>query len=170
MIEIVHDRRDADGGVDLRESASSGLRLGDGVCHVPFIEQHLSLQIGDLDEVAVDDCQVTDAGSGEELRGHAAKRATPKDERGRIAQTPLPIFAEAGKPAPGDGNGKGGHSCLEKSGGAPGFLSNAFTGNRRVTGAGDPVEPFRSVVRAVERQHRIAGNPSATTCRTRPVP
>ena len=75
----------------------SGLRLGDGVCDVLFIEQHLSLQIGDLDEVAVDDCQVTDAGSGEEFRGHAAKRATPKDERGRIAQTPLPILAEAGK-------------------------------------------------------------------------
>ncbi len=43
-----------------------GLGLGEGVAGVGFVEEDLSLEVGGLDEVAVDEGKGADSGAGEE--------------------------------------------------------------------------------------------------------
>ena len=97
MVEIVDDRRDAHGGVDLRESAPSGLRLGNGVLDILLVEQHLSLEIRDLDKIAVDDHQVPDTRTSEQFGGHAAECPAPEYECGRPVQPSLTLFPKTRK-------------------------------------------------------------------------
>ena len=56
-------------GVDLGEAAAGSFGLGQGFSGVLFGEEHLTLEVGGLDEVAVDDGEVADAGPREQTGG-----------------------------------------------------------------------------------------------------
>ena len=60
---------DVDAGVDAGEVAAGGFGFGEGVAGVGFVEEHLALEVGGLDEVAVDEGEAADAGAGEEAGG-----------------------------------------------------------------------------------------------------
>jgi len=60
---------DADAGVDAGEVAAGGFGLGKRGAGVVFIEEHLTLEVRGLDEIAVDEGEAADSGSGEEAGG-----------------------------------------------------------------------------------------------------
>lgn len=60
---------DVDGGVDAGEVEAGGFGFGEGGAGVGFVEEHLALEVGGLDEVAVDEGEAADAGAGEEAGG-----------------------------------------------------------------------------------------------------
>jgi len=49
--------------------AAGGLGLGEGVAGVGFVEEDLALEVGWLDEIAVDEGESADTGAGEERGG-----------------------------------------------------------------------------------------------------
>ncbi len=55
-----------DGGVEECDLAAGGFSLGQGLEGVRLVEQDLTLEIGRLNEVAVDEGKGSDAGAGEE--------------------------------------------------------------------------------------------------------
>ena len=57
---------DGDAGVKEGDVAAGCLSLGEGVAGVGFVEEDLSLEVGWLNEVAVDEGEGTDSGAGEE--------------------------------------------------------------------------------------------------------
>jgi len=57
---------DDDGGVEERDLAACGFGFGEGFAGVCFVEEDLALEVGGLDEVAVDEGESADAGAGEE--------------------------------------------------------------------------------------------------------
>jgi hypothetical protein len=57
---------DGDGGVEEGDLAAGGFGFGEGVAGVGFVEEDLALEVGGLDEVAVDEGEGADAGAGEE--------------------------------------------------------------------------------------------------------
>ncbi len=60
---------DGDGGVEEGYLAAGGFGLGEGLEGVVFVEEDLALEVGGLDEVAVDEGEGADAGAGEERGG-----------------------------------------------------------------------------------------------------
>jgi hypothetical protein len=58
-------RVDLDAGVDAGEVTAGGFGLGEGGAGVVFVEEHLALEVGGFDEVAVDEGKPADAGAGE---------------------------------------------------------------------------------------------------------
>ncbi len=57
---------DADGGVDACEVAAGGFGFGEGGAGVVFVEEHLALEVGGLDEIAVDEGEAAYAGAGKQ--------------------------------------------------------------------------------------------------------
>jgi len=62
--EVGDVRVEVDAGVDAGEVAAGGFGLGKGGACVVFVEEHLALEVGGLDEIAVDEGEVSDAGAG----------------------------------------------------------------------------------------------------------
>jgi hypothetical protein len=63
--EVGDGRGDVDGGVDAGEVETGGFGFGEGGAGVVFVEEHLALEVGGLDEVAVDEGEMAYAGAGE---------------------------------------------------------------------------------------------------------
>src|SRR5262249_3709722 len=96
-VDVGDDGIDVDTGVDGGQFAGGGLGLGQVLGHVVFVEQHLPLQVARLDEIAVDQPQMADAGANQSVGQHRAQRATAAQRHTRIEQTPLTVFADAGE-------------------------------------------------------------------------
>src|SRR5262249_4609183 len=96
-IDVGDDRLDSDLGVDLPQLASRGLRLGQVRRHVGFIKQYLALEVMRLDEIAVDDAQVTDTGPYQGVGQHGAQSAAATECDAAIAEPDLALGADAGK-------------------------------------------------------------------------
>lgn len=106
-------RVDLDAGVDACEVTAGGLGFGKGCAGVVFVEEHLALQVGGLDEVAIDEGEVADAGACEEACGGCAGCAYTNDGDVRLAKQLLTGFTDASEEdltgvalAVGDGEGE----------------------------------------------------------------
>ena len=64
--KVCDDGLNLNGGVDEGEVVAGGLSLGGGVLGVGFFKEDLALEVGVLDDVTVNEGEVTDAGAGEE--------------------------------------------------------------------------------------------------------
>ena len=71
---------DGDVGVGGVEPRFGGDRLGDAIDRVLVGEEGLAVEVGAFDEVAVDDGELPDAGTGEEVGADAAERSDADDE------------------------------------------------------------------------------------------
>jgi hypothetical protein len=70
---------DVDAGVDAGEVEAGGFGLGEGGAGIGFVEEHLALEVGGLDEVAVDEGKAANAGAGEEAGGGGSGGAYSDD-------------------------------------------------------------------------------------------
>jgi hypothetical protein len=92
QIHALRHRRHADLRVDGGDALAGGLDLG--ASDRGGVEQHLPLQVREIDVVGVDQGQVSDAGGGEELRDRIAQPADAHHERVRRAEALLGVHAE----------------------------------------------------------------------------
>jgi hypothetical protein len=67
--EVCDVRVDRDGGVEEGDLAAGCFGLGERFASVGLVEEDLALEVGGLDEVAVDEGEGADAGAGEERGG-----------------------------------------------------------------------------------------------------
>jgi len=79
--KIGDDTFDGDGGIDGAELALGGDRLWQDVAGVGLIKERLTLQIGGLHEVAINDPDVADAGSNKKIGGGSSDGAATDDGR-----------------------------------------------------------------------------------------
>ena len=70
------------------------LDLEFSVARIRVVEQHLAREVGLLDDVAIDEDQVTDSAARQRLRDHAAERAAADQQHARIANTCLARLSE----------------------------------------------------------------------------
>lgn len=70
---------DGDGGVEEGDAAAGGFRFGEGGEGVGLVEEDLALEVGGLDEVAVDEGEGADAGAGDEGGGGGSGGAAADD-------------------------------------------------------------------------------------------
>ena len=70
---------DGDGGVEEGDFAAGGFGFGEGVAGVGLVEEDLPLEVGGLDEVAVDEGEGADAGAGEEGGGRGSGSSDADD-------------------------------------------------------------------------------------------
>ena len=88
---------DFDGGVDAGEVEACGFGFGKGGACVGFVEEHLALEVGGLDEVAIDEGEMADAGAGEEAGGCCSCGADADDGDVGVGEELLAGVADAGK-------------------------------------------------------------------------
>ena len=88
---------DVDAGVDAGEMAAGGFGFGESGAGVVFVEEHLALQVGGLDEVAVDESEPADAGAGQEAGGGCAGGSYANDGDVGAAEELLAGLADAGE-------------------------------------------------------------------------
>jgi hypothetical protein len=88
---------DVDAGVDAGEVAAGGFGFGEGGAGVVFVEEHLALEVGGLDEVAVDESQPADAGASQEAGGGGTGGADADDGDVGSSKELLAGFADAGE-------------------------------------------------------------------------
>ncbi len=93
--EAVVDDGDAKGGVEGLEAGGGG--GGFGLAGIGFGEEDLALEIGEGDDIVVDDDEVADAGGGEVEEGWAAETASAETEDGGAGEFILGFGAEAGE-------------------------------------------------------------------------
>jgi hypothetical protein len=105
---------EADGGVDASEVTAGGFGFGEGLEGVVFVEEHLALEIGGFDEVAVDEGEVADAGAGEEAGGGGSGGSNADDGDVAEGEALLAEGPDAGEEnlarvagLVGDGGGRG---------------------------------------------------------------
>src|SRR5207245_8295082 len=75
--------------------AGGGLRLGLVLGHVVLVEEHLPLEVVRLDEVAVHDADVADAGAYQDVGQDGAQRAAAAERDVAGEQPALARFANA---------------------------------------------------------------------------
>ena len=83
--------------VDRPQLARGGLGLGQVVGDVVLVEEHLPLEVVRLDEVAVDDPDVADAGADQVVGQHGAERPAAAERDAAGQQPALARLAERGK-------------------------------------------------------------------------
>ena len=71
---------DGDAGVKESDVAASGFGFGEALECVGLVEEDLALEVGRLDEVAIDEGEGSDAGAGEE-RGSRGSSGSAADDR-----------------------------------------------------------------------------------------
>jgi tetratricopeptide (TPR) repeat protein/predicted Ser/Thr protein kinase len=98
-VHVGHARLDGDVAVDLRELRRGGRGLRQVRAHVLLVEEHLALEVVELDEVAVADPQAADAGAGEVLGEVRAERAAADESGLRRGEARLAVVAERGEEA-----------------------------------------------------------------------
>ena len=79
--EVGDVRVDGDVGVGLVETGFGGDRFGGAVERVLIGEEGLSMEVGALDEVPVDDGELSNPSAGEEVGADTAQRPHSHDER-----------------------------------------------------------------------------------------
>ncbi len=77
--------------------AACGLGLGEGVACVGFVEEGLALEVGGLDEVAVDEGERADTGAREQRCGGRSHGPAADDGDVRGGETLLAEGADAGE-------------------------------------------------------------------------
>src|SRR5579863_8607799 len=83
--------------VDGAEAALGGDGLGEGFEGIGFIKQGLALKIGWLDEIAINNLEMTDTCADEKIcGGRAQSSATDQDYSGG-QESPLSMFADSGE-------------------------------------------------------------------------
>ncbi len=88
---------DLDRTVEERDFAPGGFGLGQGRERIGFIEEHLALQVALFDEIAIDQGESADAGTGEQTGGRSPSgSATGYGDVGRC-QPSLAFFADSGE-------------------------------------------------------------------------
>ena len=95
--EVGDDGFDLDGGVEGGDLAAGGFGLGQGGARVGLVEEDLALEVGGLDEVAVDECEVADAGAGEQRGGGGARGSDADDGDVGLSEELLATGADAGE-------------------------------------------------------------------------
>ncbi len=88
---------DANAGVDAGEVTAGGFGFGESGAGVVFIEEHLALEVGGFDEVAVDEGEMADSGTGQQARGGCSGGADADDGDMRLAEKLLSSLADAGE-------------------------------------------------------------------------
>ncbi len=88
---------DVDAGVDAGEVAAGGFGFGEGGAGVVFVEEHLALEVGGLDEVAIDEGEAADAGAGEEAGGGGSGGSDADDGDVGSSKKLLAGFADGGE-------------------------------------------------------------------------
>ena len=88
---------DGDAGVEEGDVAAGGFGLGEGVAGVGFVEEDLALEVGGLDEVAVDEGEGADSSACEERCGGRAHGSAAYDGDVGGGKTLLADSADAGK-------------------------------------------------------------------------
>jgi hypothetical protein len=93
--EVGDVRGDLDAGVDAGEVAAGGFGFGESGAGVVFVEEHLALQVGRLDEIAIDEGEVADARARKKPCGGRAGCAYTNDGDVRMAKELLSSFTDA---------------------------------------------------------------------------
>jgi hypothetical protein len=88
---------DGEVGVDGGEFAAGGFGFGEGVAGVGFVVEHLSLEVGLFDEVAIDEGEVADAGAGEQGCGGGSGGSAADDGDVGLGEPLLAFGADAGE-------------------------------------------------------------------------
>jgi hypothetical protein len=96
-MEVGHDTLDGNGRIDGVEFAFGGDGFREGIARVGFIEEDLTLQVGRLDEVTIDDAEAADAGTDKEICGRGTDRAATHNDGAGSEDTLLPLRSQAGK-------------------------------------------------------------------------
>ena len=96
-IEIDDNTFDGDGGIDGFEFAFGGDGFGESFAGVIFIEQGLALEIGRLDEIAIEDANAAYAGADEQAGGGCANGTATNDYGAGVEETLLTLEAESFK-------------------------------------------------------------------------
>jgi hypothetical protein len=88
---------DADGAVDAGEVEAGGFGFGEVGVGVGLVEEDLALEVGGLDEVAVDEGEVADAGAGEQAGGGGSGGPDADDGDVGVGEEVLAALADAGE-------------------------------------------------------------------------
>jgi len=117
---------DGDAGVEEGDVAAGGLGFGEAGAGVGFVEEELALQVGGLNEVAVDEGERACAGAGEQRGGGGAGGSAADDGDVRGGQALLAEDADAGEEdlagvavSIGDRVGGRGRRCRGRGPGGP---------------------------------------------------
>ena len=96
MVDIIDDGAYPHPGIDAPQPALRSHCLGQGLGRVVFIEQYLALQVAQLDNIAVDDHQVSNPCPGEQVRADTAQCSAAQQQGSGAEQSPLSGFAKTG--------------------------------------------------------------------------
>ena len=79
-VDVGDDRLDGDLGIGRAEFFGRGDRLGKALAGVALVEEDLALEVGPLDDVAIDDSHAADAGADEGIGRRAAQCPAAADQ------------------------------------------------------------------------------------------
>jgi hypothetical protein len=88
---------DGDAGVELGDVAAGRLGLGQRFEGVGLVKEDLALEVGGLDEVAVDEGEGTNAGAGEQRCGGCAHGSAADDRNMGGGEPLLALLTDAGE-------------------------------------------------------------------------
>lgn len=83
------------GGIDFGELVGGGDGFGELRAEVVFVEEDLSLEVGEFDEVAIDESNIADARADKGLCEDGAERTDAADEDAGVAEFFLTFGADA---------------------------------------------------------------------------
>src|SRR5207244_7449312 len=89
--ELGDDTCSGDSGIDGAQLLLRGNRFGQGFLGIRFVKKRLALQVGGLDEIAVNDSQLTDASADQKIGGGSADGTAPDDD-GAGSEQPFLTF------------------------------------------------------------------------------
>lgn len=95
--DVGDDGFDADGGVDAGEFIRGGDGLGELGAEVFFVEEDLALEVGDFDEIAIDESDESDSRADERFGEMGAEGADTTDEDAGVPEFFLSFESEAVK-------------------------------------------------------------------------
>src|SRR6185437_10501846 len=85
---------DLDVGIETGDLAAGGLGFGGGGGGIGFVEEHLGLQVAFFDEIAVDEDEGADTGTGEQGGGSGASGSAADQSDGGGGEALLTRFAD----------------------------------------------------------------------------
>ncbi len=77
--------------IDLLQSPRRGHRLGRALPGIGLVKQHLPLQIGQRDNIAIGNLQKSDAGARQQFRNRASQRPATHQQNARLSKAGLPL-------------------------------------------------------------------------------
>ncbi len=97
IVHIGDDRFDRHFGVDSSKSSSGGNNFGQVIGHILFIEQNLTLQITEFDEVSIDNTNMPHASSDHRVGQNAAQCSAAHQQDSTVGEFLLSLFADSGE-------------------------------------------------------------------------